>query len=164
METFSALLALCEGNSRVTGEFFSQRPVARSFDVSFDLRMNKRLSKPSTRRWFETSPWSLWRHCNEWIQCAKGLHVCESLLVGACLGYCHGYCAEGPWTHFPKIGGEDYHHAYISFYPTTSLYEVVKMFISLLNRIVRRLAAETDIKLLSNWNVKHRFRAFEILR
>ena len=35
METFSALLVLCEGNSPVTGEFHSQRPVTRSFDVSF---------------------------------------------------------------------------------------------------------------------------------
>ena len=44
METFSALLALCAGNSPDTGEFPSQRPVTRSFDVLFDLRMNKRLS------------------------------------------------------------------------------------------------------------------------
>ena len=34
METCSALLALCAGNSPVTGEFPSQRPVTRSFDVS----------------------------------------------------------------------------------------------------------------------------------
>ena len=53
METFSALLALCEGNSPVTGEFTSQRPVTRSFDVSSDLRLNKRLIKQSRRRWFE---------------------------------------------------------------------------------------------------------------
>ena len=33
METFSALLALCAGNSPVTGEFPSQRPVTQSFDV-----------------------------------------------------------------------------------------------------------------------------------
>ena len=47
----------------VTGTFPSQRPVMRSFDVFFDLRLNKRLSKQSRRRWFET-PWrSLWRHC-----------------------------------------------------------------------------------------------------
>ena len=44
METFSALLALCAGNSPVTGEFPAQRPVTRSFDVSFDLRLNKRLN------------------------------------------------------------------------------------------------------------------------
>ena len=39
-------------------------PVTRSFDIFFDLRLNKRLIKPWKRRWFET-PWcSLWRHCN----------------------------------------------------------------------------------------------------
>ena len=32
METFSALLAICAGNSPVTGEFPTQRPVTRSFD------------------------------------------------------------------------------------------------------------------------------------
>ena len=36
METFSALLAIiCAGNSPVPGEFTAQRPVTRSFDVSF---------------------------------------------------------------------------------------------------------------------------------
>ena len=39
METFSALLALCAGNSPITGEFPTQRPVTRSFDVFFDLRL-----------------------------------------------------------------------------------------------------------------------------
>ena len=47
METFSALLAICAGNSPVPGEFPIQRPVTRSFDVFFDLRLNKRLSKQS---------------------------------------------------------------------------------------------------------------------
>ena len=64
METFSALLALCEGTSPVTGELPSQRPVTRSFDVFFDLRLNKRLSKPLWGWWFETPSRSLWRHCN----------------------------------------------------------------------------------------------------
>ena len=54
METFSALLALCAGNSSVTGEFPAQRPVTRSFDVFFDLRLNKRLNKQSLGWWFET--------------------------------------------------------------------------------------------------------------
>ena len=44
VETISALLALCTGNSLVTGEFPSKRPVTRSFDVFFDLRLNKRKS------------------------------------------------------------------------------------------------------------------------
>ena len=65
METFSALLALCVGNSPVTGEFPSQRPVTRSFDVFFDLCLNKRLSKQSRRWWSETPLHPLLRHCNE---------------------------------------------------------------------------------------------------
>ena len=47
METFSALPAICARNSPVPGEFPTQRPVTRSFDVFFDLRLNKRLSKQS---------------------------------------------------------------------------------------------------------------------
>ena len=45
MEIFPALLAICAGNSPVTGEFPAQRPVMWRFDVFFDLRLNKRLSK-----------------------------------------------------------------------------------------------------------------------
>ena len=66
METFSALLALCAGNSAVTGEFPSQRPVTRSFDVFFDLRLNKRFSKQSWDWWFEAPSCPLWHHCNVW--------------------------------------------------------------------------------------------------
>ena len=57
-----SLLALCEGNSPITGEFSSQRPVTRSFDVFFNLCLSKQLSKQSGRRWFETPSCSLWRH------------------------------------------------------------------------------------------------------
>ena len=65
MEAFSALLAICAGNSPVTGEFSTQRPVSQSFDVFFDLRLIKRLSKQSRGWWFETPSCSLRRHCNE---------------------------------------------------------------------------------------------------
>ena len=41
METFSALLAIYAGNSSVTGEVPAQRQVTQSFDVFFDLRLNK---------------------------------------------------------------------------------------------------------------------------
>ena len=37
METFSALLAICVGNSPVAGEIPAQRPVTRSFGVFFDM-------------------------------------------------------------------------------------------------------------------------------
>ena len=46
------------------GEFPTQRPVTRSFEVFFDLRLNKRLSKQPWGWWFETSSCSLWRQCN----------------------------------------------------------------------------------------------------
>ena len=65
METFSALLAFCSGNSPVTGEFPAQRPVTRNFDVFFDLHLNQQLSKQWRRRWIETPSRSLWRHCND---------------------------------------------------------------------------------------------------
>ena len=64
METFSALLAICEGNSPVSGEFPAQRPVTLSFHVFFYLRLNKRVSKQWWGWWFETLSRPLWRHCN----------------------------------------------------------------------------------------------------
>ena len=65
MEIFTALLAICAGNSPVTGEFPAQRPVTRSFDLFFDLRLNKRLNKQSWGWWFETQSSPLWRNCND---------------------------------------------------------------------------------------------------
>ena len=47
-----------------TEAFPAQRPVTRSFDVFFDLRLNKRLSKQSWGWWFKTLSRPLWRHCN----------------------------------------------------------------------------------------------------
>ena len=75
METFSALLAICAGNSPVTSEFPSQRPVTQSFDVFFDLRLNKRLSKQSWSWWFATPSCPLWCHCNGQFCCVDSCHV-----------------------------------------------------------------------------------------
>ena len=56
---------LC-GEFTAPGEFPTQRPVTRSIDVFFDMRLNKRLCKQPWGWWFETPPsWSLWRQCNE---------------------------------------------------------------------------------------------------
>ena len=51
METFSALLALFEGNTLFTG-------------IVCGLGLNKRLSKQSRRRLFEMPSRSQWRYCN----------------------------------------------------------------------------------------------------
>ena len=52
--------------------FPSQRPVTWSFVVFFDLCLNKQLSQPSRRWWFETPSRSLWRLCNSCSQFDRG--------------------------------------------------------------------------------------------
>ena len=56
--------SLC-GEFTGPGEFPTQRPVTWSFDVFFDLRLKKRLSKQPSGWWFEPPSWSLWRHRND---------------------------------------------------------------------------------------------------
>ena len=46
----------------------AQRPVTRSFDVFFDLRLNKRFSKQQWGCWFETLLRPLWRYRNASVQ------------------------------------------------------------------------------------------------
>ena len=52
------------------GEFLAHRWIPRTkasdteFDVFFDLRLSKRLSKQSSGWWFETLSHPFWRHCN----------------------------------------------------------------------------------------------------
>ena len=76
---------LC-GESLVIGEIPTLRPVTRSFDVYFDLRPNKRLSKHSWGWWFESLSRPLWRKCNEKIVS----HICISKQDHHCVGYCPG--------------------------------------------------------------------------
>ena len=57
------------------GEFPTQRPVTRSFDVFFDLHLNKRLSKQPWGWWFETLSWSLWRQCDVKVITTWHLHM-----------------------------------------------------------------------------------------
>ena len=73
----------------------TQRPLTQSLDVFFDLHLNKRFSKQSWGRWFETLSCSLWHHCNEamaacWhvlllssvqYSAAKTATICHSSLV-----------------------------------------------------------------------------------
>ena len=61
METASAPLALV---MRIRLSPLDS-PQYNDFNVSFDVSSNKRLYVQTSRRWFETSGCSLWRHCNE---------------------------------------------------------------------------------------------------
>ena len=94
METFSALLAICAGNSPVTGEFPTQRPVTRSIDVFFficawmnnheagDLRRNRAPYYVTVMRMPVKGPWGAWvryrsLHNHNTAQCASRAHNSE---------------------------------------------------------------------------------------
>ena len=99
METFSTLLAICAGNSPVPGEFPTQRPVTQSFDVYFDLRPNKRLSKQSLGWWFETLSPPLWRHRNGWT-----LHEDINAMFFFLLNFHHCHWKLSKWTLVEAMG------------------------------------------------------------
>ena len=91
METFSSVLAICAGNSPITGEFPTQRPVMWSFDVFFDLCLNERLGKQSWGWWFETPLCPFWRHSIASVH----LSIHPSLIpCPLCSAYSSG------WIHF----------------------------------------------------------------
>ena len=84
----SALLALCAWNSPVIGEFHAQWTVTRSFDVFFDLCLNKRLIK-QWRLWFESTSYPLWRHCNDGKKAASTFihRFCKALVICNGVGF-----------------------------------------------------------------------------
>ena len=97
METFLTLLALCAGNSPVTGEIPARRPVTRSFDVFFDLSLNKRLSKQSWGWWFETPSRLLWRHRYASVHT---LEIFDKMCARYfCVLYCCIYDHNSWWIH-----------------------------------------------------------------
>ena len=81
MEKISALLVICAGN-RYRWISHTQRPVTQIFDVSFDLRLNKRLSKQSWGWWFETVSRPLWRHRNVQAHPWASIHCKRCRIMG----------------------------------------------------------------------------------
>ena len=101
MEIISALLALCAGNSLITGEFPSQRPVTRSFDVFFDLRLNKQLRKQLSGWWIETPLRSFLRHCNGVMFLSSLIHSrCQCAWQGS-MDDCDDIYSGGCWCKLP---------------------------------------------------------------
>ena len=139
METFSALLAICAGNSPVPGEFPTQRPVTRSFDVFFYLRLNKRLSKQSWGWWLETLPCPLWRHHNE-MPCPYLLSYpgyfwephWNSMGLPEISGVTWQVCMPLPWRHCNDSHFLSKHSLWISqvrrsFWWVSSLFYIIPM-------------------------------------
>ena len=86
MELFSALLGICAGNSPVTGEFPAQRPVTRSFDVFFDLRLNL--------DWINNREASdLRRHCTHYDVIVMGNKIMSIVRIVDQGAYAHGLYA-----------------------------------------------------------------------
>ena len=105
MEPFSALLAFCAGNSPVTGEFHTQRPVTRSFDVFFELRLNKQLSKQSWGWWFETTSCPLWHQCNAMKLCCI-MFKFPTIVFSRCFklfDWMSLWCLGPIINHFPPV-------------------------------------------------------------
>ena len=94
IETFSALLDFCTWKSSVTGEFPTQKPVTRRFDVFFDLRLNEGLSKQSWDWWFETPSTPLWRHSNGYFDLQA---IFKSWLIPNILSH--------TWVRYPGFWG-----------------------------------------------------------
>ena len=113
METFSALLALCVGNSPVPGDYPAQRPVTRSFDVFFDPRLNKRLIKQSWSWWFETLPRPLWRHSN--VTKTLSINILAALFR---LWRC-GVSGLGVWCSWKRQGMWRKEYAHLRYYRRT---------------------------------------------
>ena len=67
METFSALLALCAGNSRSPVNSPHKGQWHRALMFSLICSLNKRLSKQPWGWWFESPSHLLRRHCNEML-------------------------------------------------------------------------------------------------
>ena len=106
METFSALLALCAGNSPVTGKFPAQRPVTRSVDVFFDLRLNKRLSKQSRGWWFEKI-WGRRKFCHLHPKFTKWQHTIQ-IVTKISLQWRHVHSVNEEYAHRQSSHQKDY--------------------------------------------------------
>ena len=113
METYFTLLDPCEGNWPPTGGIPAQRPVTMSFDVFFDLRLNRELIKQCKHKWFETPSRSSRRHCNivkhysQWVEAVTSLNAPQSwidstrLHVGASTFRCINILRSQDGPHFP---------------------------------------------------------------
>ena len=93
------------GEPPVTGGFPSQRPVTQSFDVFFDLRLNKRSSKQSRCWWFRHHmSCSLWCHFNACWFFGKiayfDLATTKQLITISLQTFVQGICKPASFLHW----------------------------------------------------------------
>ena len=87
------------GIDRSPGNSPQKKPVTQSFDVFFDLRLNKRLSNQSWGWWFKTPSHPLWRHCNESTAAVYRAHhpiqqaiIWDNALISPCMRHQNQGC------------------------------------------------------------------------
>ena len=90
------------------GEFPSQKPVTRSFDIYFDLHLNQQISKQWISWWFDSPSRSLWRDCNVFHMMHIIICVTKSYMQEICLKHyfqwtmsCTSWKLKSniPWRH-----------------------------------------------------------------
>ena len=94
METFSALLAICAGNSPVTGDFPAQRPETRNVDVFTDVHFNELLSKQIEEQASKPVGWMVYFLLITFVPTQK---LCVNI-------YMHNYIWELLWDDFVFFG------------------------------------------------------------
>ena len=130
METFSASLALCAGNSPLPGEFLSQRPVTRSFDVFFDLCLHKRLSKQSWSCWFATPSWTIWRHGNGFKDFLRAQNVYHPLAKYRIFHrYAHGFVVL--WSYHKFLWVHEIHLTISDMIASLALVKTIIFLVSM---------------------------------
>ena len=110
------------------GEFPAQMPVTRSFDVYFDLRLNKRLSKQPWDWWFETLSRPLRRHSNAetpWRSCDVTIGPPTSQAFTNIIAYYANVRSLREWYHKLLLHPHDIADALVLFAPVYHVYTVL---------------------------------------
>ena len=106
IETFTASLALCAGNSPVTDEFPTQRPVTRRFDVFLHLRLNKQLIEAGALRRHRA-------HYDVIVMCQRNAQrLCVMLLFASASVY-----SVDLWGIITNMDSLQSHHRHVSTCP-----------------------------------------------
>ena len=122
------------------GEFPTQRPVTRSFDVFFDLGLNKRLNKHSWGWWFEMLSWSLWRHHNALKSYFNSLMLGQN---GSCRRFKFVFFKK--CLHFRRCPNDTRQHGFRQWF-------VAKQMIRFINVYINRIGNSMEISFCCNPN------------
>ena len=157
IKTFSSLPDLCEGNPPITGGFPSQRPLTRSFEVCFYLRLKKRLITQSRRRWLETPP-RKYLTKGQWIPLTKGQQRGKyfHLMTSSC--HCKMFCVLLWFSSYVSVDCPERH--YYDVIMGAMAYQITSLTIVYLTAYWGSEQKKTS-KLRVKWPVKRKMFPFD---